>query len=254
MSRGPWLVCTQGRSHGCHGLASQSRMRESHALGCKPSHFSSPFRAKSCQSPPIVFGYRATGVCGITNNRQTVGQMGEQPRPVDDEVERALVSMRAGFLSGSTQIAAGISALEEHLADAPDDERQAAHAVITQIVGTQARLTSKMEALPTVAWDRFKAMVGLVKAQQSLLDQLGDLMQKYVLPRQLENLSLTPLPESAAPAYTPPAPSYEATPQNESFMRVQHALHTLDGNRSKAARRSRRDDHGDEEPSPSLLA
>jgi hypothetical protein len=186
--------------------------------------------------------------------------MGEQSRPVEDELERALVSMRTGFLSGSTQIAAGVSSLEEHLADAPDDERQAAHAAITQIVGTQARLAAKMEALPTAAWDRFKAMVSLVKTQQSLLDQLGDLMQKYVLPRQLENLSLTPLPESPAPAftphdpdytphdpdYTPPAPNYEPAPQSESFMRVQDALHALDGRRSRGARRSR----GENEEAP----
>jgi hypothetical protein len=174
--------------------------------------------------------------------------MGEQPRPVEDEVERALVSMRAGFLSGSTQIAAGISSLEEHLVDAPDDERQAAHAAITQIVGTQARLAAKMQALPTAAWDRFKAMVGLVKAQQSLLDQLGDLVQRYVLPRQLESLSLAPLPEPPAPAYTPPAEDYEAPPQNESFMRVQDALHALDGRRTHAARNARDEDEEEEAP------
>jgi hypothetical protein len=138
--------------------------------------------------------------------------MGEQPGPVEDELERALVSMRVGFLSGSSQIASGIASLDEVIAEASDDEREAVRAAVTQIINTQARLTSKMESLPTAAWDRFKVMVSVVKAQQSVLDQLGELVQKVVLPRQLENLTITPFPGA------PPAPaSFSKGPPSVPF-------------------------------------
>jgi hypothetical protein len=186
--------------------------------------------------------------------------MGEQPGPVEDELERALVSMRAGFLSGANQIAAEIASLEEHLADAPDQERDAVGAAIAQIVNAQARLAARTETLPAAAWDRFKAMVSIVKAQQSVLDQLGDLVQKHVLPRQLDNLSISPLPgqprpEAAAADYSDyNEPEPEAEPHRESFLRAHTALQALDGSpprntRTRAARRARDDfDAGEDEP------
>jgi hypothetical protein len=114
--------------------------------------------------------------------------MGE-PEPVKDELDRALASMRAGFLSGSSQIAAGIGALEEHLAGAPQNERERVGAAVAQIVSTQERLIAQIERLPPSAWDRFKSMVGILKAQQAILDDLGALVQQHVLPRQLQGLS-----------------------------------------------------------------
>jgi hypothetical protein len=208
--------------------------------------------------------------------------MGEQPGPVDDELERALVSMRVGFLSGSTQIATDVRALDEALVDAPDNERETVRAAVSQIVNTQARLTSRMETLPTAAWDRFKIMVSVVKAQQAVLDQLGDLVQKHVLPRQIDNLSISPFPEaSPPPAFVddappfpsstpfpddpppptfgetfpddPPPPAYEPAPPRggESFMRAQQGLQALDAQRTHAAHRGRSrrqsDDEDDEE-------
>ena len=62
--------------------------------------------------------------------------MGEQPKPVEDEVERALASMRAGFLSGSEQIAAHIASLDEHLVDAPSEEREAVRAQVARLVAS----------------------------------------------------------------------------------------------------------------------
>jgi hypothetical protein len=115
--------------------------------------------------------------------------MAEKPGPVEDEVERALASMRTGFLSGAYEIAAGVSSLEEHLAEAPHDEREALRAEVGKLVAAQERLRTRLERLPGTSWDRFKAMVSLVKAQQTILDQVGDLVKKHVLPRQVENLS-----------------------------------------------------------------
>jgi hypothetical protein len=183
--------------------------------------------------------------------------MGEQPGPVEDEVERALVSMRAGFLSGANQIAAEIASLEAHLEDAPDEERDAVGAAIAQVINAQARLTARMESLPAASWDRFKAMVAVVKGQQSVLDQLGDLVQKYVLPRQLENLSLSPLPgPPPPPAYSPEPPSeedYEPSPQGESFLRAQAALQALDAHLPRTGRRARAD-FGEDDERRSLFA
>jgi hypothetical protein len=131
--------------------------------------------------------------------------MGEQV-PVKDELERALASMRAGFLSGSSQIATGIASLEEHLAEAPREEREKARAAMAQVVATQERLIAHIERLPGQPWDRFKSMVGILKAQQAILDDLGDLVKEHVLPRQLQGLSVAAA-SAAAPAPVPaPAP------------------------------------------------
>ncbi len=140
--------------------------------------------------------------------------MGEQV-PVKEELERALASMRAGFLSGSSQIAAGIGALEEHLAEAPHDERERVGAAVAQIVSTQERLIAQIERLPATAWDRFKGMVGVLKAQQAILDDLGALVKEHVLPRQLQGLSVTAASAanaSAAAAEPPPPAPQPALP------------------------------------------
>jgi hypothetical protein len=133
------------------------------------------------------------------------GEMGETV-PVKDELERALASMRAGFLSGSSQIAAGVASLEEHLAEAPNAEREKVGAAVAQIVATQERLIVQIERLPAPSWDRFKRLVGILKAQQAILDELGLLVKEHVLPRQLQGLS-----ETAANAAAPP-PVHAPTP------------------------------------------
>jgi hypothetical protein len=127
--------------------------------------------------------------------------------PVKDELERALASMRAGFLSGSSQIAAGVGSLEEHLAEAPPGEREKVGAAVAQIVATQERLVAQIERLPAPSWERFKRMVGILKAQQAILDELGLLVKEHVLPRQLQGLS-----ETAADAETPPPPVHRPAP------------------------------------------
>ena len=126
--------------------------------------------------------------------------------PVKDELERALASMRAGFLSGSSQIAAGVASLEENLAEAPNAEREKVGVAVAQIVATQERLIVQIERLPAPSWDRFKRMVGILKAQQAILDELGLLVKEHVLPRQLQGLS-----ETAANAAAPP-PVHAPTP------------------------------------------
>ncbi len=143
--------------------------------------------------------------------------MGE-PEPVRDELERALASMRAGFLSGSSQIAAGIGALEEHLADAPQRERERVGAAVAQIVSTQERLIVQIERLPASSWDRFKSMVGILKAQQAILDDLGALVKEHVLPRQLQGLSVAAV--SAAKAAEPPPPAPQPAPPPPRRRRV----------------------------------
>jgi hypothetical protein len=131
--------------------------------------------------------------------------MGEQV-PVKDELERALASMRAGFLSGSSQIATGVASLEEHLAEAPLDERERVGAAVAQIVATQERLIVQIERLPAPSWDRFKGMVGILKAQQAILDDLGVLVKEHVLPRQLQGLSVAAASAAAPPAQAPTPP------------------------------------------------
>jgi len=129
------------------------------------------------------------------------------PVPVKDELDRALTSMRAGFLSGSSQIAAGVASLEEYLAAAPANERDRVGAAVGQIVSTQERLIVQIERLPAPPWDRFKRMVGILKAQQAILDDLSALVKEHVLPRQLEGLSA-----AAANATKPPPPAQRPAP------------------------------------------
>jgi hypothetical protein len=146
--------------------------------------------------------------------------MGEQV-PVKEELERALASMRAGFLSGSSQIAAGIGALQEHLAQAPQGERERVGAAVAQIVSTQERLIAQIERLPATAWERFKIMVGILKAQQAILDDLGALVKAYVLPRQLQGLSATAASaDKAAAAAAEPPPAILSKPSPPQRRRV----------------------------------
>jgi hypothetical protein len=98
-------------------------------------------------------------------------------------------------------------------------------------------------------------------------------VQKHVLPRQLENLSITPLPGSP-PVYSPepaaadqstysdysePEPEPEPEPQGESLLRAHSALQALDAGlprnaRTRSARRPRDDFEDEEDPPRSLFA
>jgi hypothetical protein len=100
--------------------------------------------------------------------------------------------MRAGFLSGSEQFAAGVASLREHLPEAPHEEREKVLAALTRLLATHDHLVAKVQRLPPSPWDSFKVMVSAVKAQQTVLDQLGHLVKEHVLPRQLESLTVTP--------------------------------------------------------------
>jgi hypothetical protein len=170
--------------------------------------------------------------------------MGEQPKPVDDEVERALASMRAGFLSGSQQIAAQIATLDQYLVDAPGEEREAVRAQVGRLVAAHERITAKVMSAPPSSWDSFKVMVSAVKQQQAVLDQVSHLVQQHVLPRQLENLSVTPFPIAAPPPPEEPPPP----PRNELFPPQPHALSTDDGLRPASA--IFRSDDGGYRPAP----
>jgi hypothetical protein len=144
--------------------------------------------------------------------------MGEQPKPVEDEVERALASMRAGFLSASEQIATSIASLDEHLEVAPNQERAAVRAAVGRLVAAHERIVAKVVHLPASSWDSFKVMVGAVKAQQTILDQVSHLVKEHVLPRQLESLSLPPFPGAPPPPEAEPLPHVEASfPSRRSF-------------------------------------
>jgi hypothetical protein len=132
--------------------------------------------------------------------------MGEQPKPVDDDVERALASMRAGFLAGSEQIAAHIASLDAHLIDAPGEERDAVHAQVARLVASHDRITAKVMSAPASSWDSFKVMVNAVKQQQTVLDQVSHLVREHVLPRQIESLPITPFPATPPPEEAPPPP------------------------------------------------
>ena len=180
--------------------------------------------------------------------------MSEQPKPVEDEVERALASMRAGFLSGSYQIAAGITSLEEHLAAAPFEETEPVRAAVANIIATQERLRARVDLLPDSPWERFKAMVSVVKAQQAVLDELGLLMQEHVLPRQLENLTVTPF--QAAPPHepAPPAPAYEPAPPPLPFEAPPPPPRAARPLRATPAARADDYDDDDDEDRRSLLA
>src|SRR5262245_55728945 len=129
--------------------------------------------------------------------------MGQQPKPVEDDLERALASMRAGFLSGSEQIAAHIASLEQHLADAPLEEREAVRSQVTRLVAAHERIAARVTSAPASSWDSFKVMVSAVKQQQAVLDQVSHLVKEHVLPRQLESLSAAAAPP---PQEEPPPP------------------------------------------------
>jgi hypothetical protein len=179
--------------------------------------------------------------------------MGERRVPVEDEVERALASMRAGFASGSEKLAAGVAQLEEYLGQAPIQESESVRTAVAQIVGAQARLKAKMESLPGRSWDAFKAMVALVKAQQTLLDEVGHLVKEHVLPRQLESLTAEALPAASTPAEpAPPQPAglypAQAAAPRPGTRRVQAAP----ARQARRARRPVRDE--DDDPPRSLFA
>src|SRR5262249_30278048 len=121
---------------------------------------------------------------------QSVMQMDRPPVPIESELERAILSMRARFVSGCEEIAAQLAALESCLVEVPPNERKALLAAAAQIRATQEQLKACMHRLPLPAWDRFKTIVSVLKAQQAPLEQVGLLVKEHVLPRQLHNLSL----------------------------------------------------------------
>ena len=108
---------------------------------------------------------------------------------VEDEIERATQAMRARYLLGCEQIAAGLTALEACLADAVGAERRSLIAAAAAIAATQEGLKARMQRLPAPAWDRFKAVVSVLKAQQEPLAQLGLLVREHVLPQQISTLA-----------------------------------------------------------------
>jgi hypothetical protein len=176
--------------------------------------------------------------------------MGDHPKPVDDDIERALASMRAGFLSGSEQIATHIASLDAHLVNAPSEEREAVRAQVARLVASHDRITARVTSAPASAWDSFKIMVSAVKQQQNVLDEVSHLVKEHVLPRQLESLAAAAAPPPEEPP--PPHPLPEAPPPPRrapsSPRRHESGYRAL----TRAGMRTR--SYDDEPERPSLLA
>jgi hypothetical protein len=177
--------------------------------------------------------------------------MGEQREPTGEEVERALKSVLAVFLSGSDKIADKVEFVQDHLMDVPVEERDDIDAAIGHILSTQANLKARMESLPAPAWDRFKAAVSVVRLQQLVLGHLEQIVTRHVLPRQPEPLLIAALPaprHQSSPATRPP--SFKPAPRQEQPVRAHRNRQAL------VARRSRDEiEHEDEDDERrSLLA
>jgi hypothetical protein len=134
---------------------------------------------------------------------------------VEEELERAIFDLRARFLRGCDAIAKALASLENHLVQAPIDERESVRVVATQIAITQECLKAQLNHLPAPTWERFKAIVSVLKAQQAPLEHLSALIERHVLPRQLQNLSVTRVRTAQASTYEPV--------QNEHASALRHA-------------------------------
>ncbi|HEX5998893.1 MAG TPA: hypothetical protein VFZ16_05795 [Hyphomicrobiaceae bacterium] len=193
---------------------------------CGPG-YQEPLRTSLAKSVRLYLD-SPTGMWG-SHDRYSVGQMGDQPRPVEDEVERALASMRAGFLSGSEQITTGITSLDEHLQNTPPSEAlEAVRATVSRLATAHELLIAKVAHLPASSWDSFKVLVSAVKTQQIVLDEVSHLVKEHVLPRQLESLSAPPFPAAPGPEEELDLAGEDARRPHESYL-PHDALRSHDG-------------------------
>jgi hypothetical protein len=158
--------------------------------------------------------------------------------PVEDEVERALASMRAGLLSGSRIVVAGLASLQQQLTETPAEEREAVRAAVTQIFSAQGRLNARAESLPASSWQGFTAMVSTLKEQQTVLDQLDQLLNAHMLRQQLEEAEITPLPDAPPPRVFLSTPNGLSMPNGEPLLAAREALEDLEASRAQDARRA----------------
>jgi hypothetical protein len=97
----------------------------------------------------------------------------EQP-----EIDRASDIMRARFLSGCQRVSTDLAWIEGHADEIRADVRGFLTDAAKKIEVAQERLSAQLDRLPTAQWERFKAMLTLLRAQQDVLDSVGALMQR----------------------------------------------------------------------------
>jgi hypothetical protein len=97
-----------------------------------------------------------------------------EPVVIDD----ATIIMRSRFLSGSQRIFSHLSWLEAHAEEIPPELRGSLGATAEKIKAALKRLTDEMDRLPEAQWERFKAMLMLLRAQQDALDSAEALIER----------------------------------------------------------------------------
>jgi hypothetical protein len=105
-------------------------------------------------------------------------------------IDDATVVMRSRFLSSSQRISSHLAWLEAHAEEIRADVRGSIRASAEKIQATLRYLIDQMDRLPEPQWERFKAMLTLLRAQQSLLDSAEALMhraQANAVPRKHPN-------------------------------------------------------------------
>ena len=93
-------------------------------------------------------------------------------------IDDATIVMRSRFLSASERIISHLSWLEAHAEEIRADVRDSVRASAEKIRITLTHLTDQMDRLPEAEWERFKALLMLLRAQQDVLDSAEALIQK----------------------------------------------------------------------------
>ena len=94
------------------------------------------------------------------------------------EIAHATDIMRSRFLSGSQRIASHLSWIDEHAEELSADVRAYLTSAASKVAAAQERLLAQLDRLPLPQWERFKAMLTLLRAQQDVLDSAETLMQR----------------------------------------------------------------------------
>jgi hypothetical protein len=92
-------------------------------------------------------------------------------------IDDATIVMRSRFLSGSQRISYHLSWLEAHAEQIRAEVQGSISASAEKIQATVIQLTDQMDCLPEDQWERFKAMLKLLRAQQNVLDSAEALIQ-----------------------------------------------------------------------------
>jgi len=122
----------------------------------------------------------------------------EQP-----EIGHATNIMCSRFLSGSQRISTHLSWLAEHAEEIRAEARASVSAAAAKIEATQKRLTAQMDRLPAPQWERFKAMLTLLRAQQGVLESAEALV---------ESARANAVPRKPPPVAGPATPTASVAP------------------------------------------